>query len=125
MTSTWSNDRHGLFDYTTSENVKKFTSVLNGARYLVRREKMEGNVVLMSEEEKKKTVNDSDSVLLKISPLENHKEAYKVESCDKAGVYGNTIDKVWLLVKDLKYDSKRVWIVFIKSRDIDFLDGQY
>jgi hypothetical protein len=71
----------------------------------VRFSNSQDNVELLSEKEINSRKNTNDPVLFKVFPDKENVDSFIVEDCSKTGKYGDPIDKLWLVIKNLKRDG--------------------
>ena len=92
---------HGLFDYEEFHPDRK-TFVTTNEGYLIRRNNTPTEMMLLTEEDKAEKLQVSDSLLLKVCPNKGNRENFTIENCSTTGIYDESIDKLWLVLNEMK-----------------------
>ena len=101
-TATWTRDSHGLFDYESTQILKK-SFATHQIRYLARMN-VSGEVKLLTERELSEQDSNELTVLFKVSPSGSASQ-FVVENCSRTDIYEEANDKLWLIVRSLKKDN--------------------
>ena len=98
---TWTRDSHGLFDYESTDVLKKVITT-HQVRFLIRKNAT-GEVELLSEKELAACNKQEIAVLFKVTPLDDASGTnFEVENCSTTSIYEESNDKLWLIIRSLK-----------------------
>lgn len=113
-----------MFDYEDF-TVKRRNLLTRLVKYLVRTSNTPDEIDLLTEKEILARKIPNESILLKIVPNKENPETFQIENCSKTGMYGEAIDKLWLITKSLKRNGEKEVYLAHYDRNINYDEERF
>ncbi len=103
---TWTRDSHGLFDYESSQVLKR-AFITHQSRYLIRKNGS-GEVEMVGEKELADINKEETTVLLKMSPENDPRGTnFVARCCSEKSIHEDANDKLWLVLSSLRKNEAK------------------